>query len=82
MKAHSGEPPKEAGVGTSRREHRLRPPDLMDALDERPPLARLILLGAQHVAVVSSVLEDVFIIGCSSQTLTDLRKQNRGSTSR
>src|SRR3984885_16252201 len=62
MKAEAGEQPKEEGVGTPRREQRLRPPDLIYGLDERPPLAHLILLGAQHVAVICPYLVFVTLI--------------------
>jgi xanthine permease XanP len=62
MKAEPVEPPKDAGVGTPRSEPRLRPPDLIYGLDERPPLAHLILLGAQHVAVICPYLVFVTLI--------------------
>jgi xanthine permease XanP len=62
MKAEPVEPPKDAGVGTPRSEQRLRPPDLIYGLDERPPLAHLILLGAQHVAVICPYLVFVTLI--------------------
>ncbi|HET6219613.1 MAG TPA: solute carrier family 23 protein [Acidobacteriaceae bacterium] len=56
------EPPRGAGVGPLRREQHLRPPDLIYGLDERPPLTPLILLGAQHVAVICPYLVFVTLI--------------------
>src|ERR1700677_491318 len=44
------------------RHERERPPDLIYGLDERPPLAHLILLGAQHVAVICPYLVFVTLI--------------------
>jgi len=46
----------------SRRDQRERPPDLIYGLDERPPLPHLILLGAQHVAVICPYLVFVALI--------------------
>ncbi len=46
----------------SRRDQRERPPDLIYGLDERPPLLHLILLGAQHVAVICPYMVFVALI--------------------
>jgi NCS2 family nucleobase:cation symporter-2 len=46
----------------SRRDQRERPPDLIYGLDERPPLPHLILLGAQHVAIICPYLVFVTLI--------------------
>src|ERR1700757_2593203 len=46
----------------SRNDQRERPPDLIYALDDRPPPAHLILLGAQHVAVICPYLVFVALI--------------------
>jgi xanthine permease XanP len=62
MSAPSVEPPKKSAAGPPRREQPLRPPDLIYGLDERPPLLRLILLGAQHVAVICPYLVFVTLI--------------------
>jgi xanthine permease XanP len=59
MTAQSVEPSKTVSDGAPPREQVLRPPDLIYGLDERPPLVHLILLGAQHVAVICPYL--VFI---------------------
>ena len=56
MSAPSVEPSKQIAASPPRREQHLRPPDLIYGLDEGPPLARLILLGAQHVAVICPYL--------------------------
>src|SRR6516225_2738826 len=61
MSAQSVEQSKKAADGQVQREH-LRPPDLIYGLDERPPLAHLILLGAQHVAVICPYLVFVTLI--------------------
>jgi NCS2 family nucleobase:cation symporter-2 len=45
-----------------RREQSLRPPDLIYGLDDRPPLVHLILLGAQHVAVICPYLVFITLI--------------------
>jgi len=50
----------------SRRDQRERPPDLIYGLDERPPLLHLILLGAQHVAVICPYLVFVALIAQAS----------------
>ena len=49
-----------------RRDQRVRPPDLIYGLDDRPPLAHLILLGAQHVAVICPYLVFVALIAQAS----------------
>jgi len=52
------------GARASRHDQRERPPDLIDALDldERPPLLHLVLLGAQHVAIICPYLVFVTLI--------------------
>jgi xanthine permease XanP len=62
MTAQSVEPSKPVSADPPRRSQHLRPPDLIYGLDERPPLARLILLGAQHVAVICPYLVFVTLI--------------------
>jgi NCS2 family nucleobase:cation symporter-2 len=62
MTAQSVEPSKPVSVDPPRRSQHLRPPDLIYGLDERPPLAHLILLGAQHVAVICPYLVFVTLI--------------------
>ena len=70
MTAQPDEPSKEVGVGPSRRAKRLRPPDLIYGLDERPPLAHLILLGAQHVAVICPYLVFITLIAQAAGATT------------
>jgi xanthine permease XanP len=48
----------------------LRPPDLIYGLDDRPPLVHLILLGAQHVAVICPYLVFVALITRASGAST------------
>ena len=75
MTAQSVDPSKEVRVGPPGRAQCLRPPDLIFALDERPPLAHLILLGAQHVAVICPYLVFVTLIaqaaGASTTVASD-----------
>ena len=52
-----------ASVRPEPKDHgRVRPPDLIFALDERPPLPELLLLGIQHVAVICPYLVFVTLI--------------------
>src|SRR6516165_380748 len=62
MSAPLVETPKKIAAGSPRRDQRLRPSDLIYGLDERPPLAHLLLLGAQHVAVICPYLVFVTLI--------------------
>jgi xanthine/uracil permease len=57
-------------VDPSRRAQHLRPPDLIYGLDERPPLAHLILLGAQHVAVICPYLVFITLIAQAAGATT------------
>lgn len=50
------------GDAAPRREQHSRPADLIYALDERPPLLPLTLLGAQHVAVICPYLVFITLI--------------------
>ena len=61
-------PLEKVAAGPPRREQHLRPPDLIYGLDERPPLAHLILLGAQHVAVICPYLVFVTLIAQAAGT--------------
>jgi xanthine permease XanP len=54
----------------SRRDQPVRPPDLIYGLDDRPPLGHLILLGAQHVAVLCPYLVFVALITQASGAST------------
>jgi hypothetical protein len=54
----------------SRRAQHLRPPDLIYGLGERPPLAHLILLGAQHVAVICPYLVFITLIAQTAGATT------------
>ncbi|MBV8632846.1 MAG: hypothetical protein JOZ83_18120 [Silvibacterium sp.] len=49
-----------------RRDQPERPPDLIYGLNDRPPLAHLVLLGAQHVAVICPYLVFVALIAQAS----------------
>jgi NCS2 family nucleobase:cation symporter-2 len=69
MTAQSDQQSKEVGVDPSRRAQ-LRPPDLIYGLDERPPLAHLILLGAQHVAVICPYLVFITLIAQAAGATT------------
>ena len=62
MSAPLVETPKKIAAGSPRRDQRLRPSDVIYGLDERPPLAHLLLLGAQHVAVICPYLVFVTLI--------------------
>src|SRR5271170_7051184 len=62
MKSESVDTSKKTAVAAPRREQRVRPPDLIYGLDDRPPLTHLILLGAQHVAVICPYLVFVTLI--------------------
>jgi NCS2 family nucleobase:cation symporter-2 len=62
MTAQSGEPSKQVGVSPPQGAPPPRPPDLIYGLDERPPLPHLILLGAQHVAVICPYLVFITLI--------------------
>ena len=57
--------PKDA-ARPPRRDQRVRPPDLIYGLDDRPPLPHLILLGAQHVAVICPYLVLIALIAQAS----------------
>jgi NCS2 family nucleobase:cation symporter-2 len=73
MTAQPVEPSKKVGVGPPWCEQHLRPPDLIYGLDELPPPAHLILLGAQHVAVICPYLVFVTLIaqaGGATTTVT------------
>ncbi|MBV8672404.1 MAG: hypothetical protein JOZ33_03130, partial [Acidobacteriaceae bacterium] len=63
-------PPVDSSPGVAdrppRRDRHERPPDLIYGLDDRPPLAHLILLGAQHVAVICPYLVFVALIAQAS----------------
>jgi NCS2 family nucleobase:cation symporter-2 len=50
----------------------VRPPDLIYALDERPPIAHLILLGAQHIAVICPYLVFVTRVTQAAGASTDV----------
>jgi xanthine permease XanP len=54
--------PSQVAATARQPQQRVRPPDLIYAMDERPPLAHLILLGAQHVAVICPYLVFVTLI--------------------
>ena len=58
----SVEPSKKVAARPLRRDQALRPPDMIYGLDERPPLVHLVLLGAQHVAVICPYLVFVTLI--------------------
>src|SRR5215469_287009 len=60
------DPLPKVAAKASRRDQRERPPDLIYGLDERPPLGHLILLGAQHVAVICPYLVFVALIAQAS----------------
>ena len=62
MTGPSGEPPKDTSVGAPRSAQSVRPADLIFGLDDRPPLPHLILLGAQHVAVICPYLVFITLI--------------------
>jgi len=62
MSAPQVEPSKKVAAGPPQREQHVRPPELIYGLDERPPLPHLILLGAQHVAVICPYLVFVTLI--------------------
>ena len=50
----------------------MRPPDLIYALDERPPIVTLILPGAQHVAVICPYLVFVTLVTEAAGASTDV----------
>ena len=56
------DPSPKVAAEPPRRDQRVRPPDLIYGLDERPPLPHLILLGAQHVAVICPYLVFIALI--------------------
>jgi xanthine permease XanP len=62
MGTPSVDPSPKVAAEPPRRNQRVRPPDLIYGLDERPPLPHLILLGAQHVAVICPYLVFIALI--------------------
>ena len=62
MGTPSVDPSPKVAAEPPRRDQRVRPPDLIYGLDERPPLPHLILLGAQHVAVICPYLVFIALI--------------------
>jgi xanthine permease XanP len=62
MGTPSVDPSPKVAAEPPRRDLRVRPPDLIYGLDERPPLPHLILLGAQHVAVICPYLVFIALI--------------------
>jgi xanthine permease XanP len=72
MSSQTDEPPKSVAATRPQRGQPTRPPDLIYALDERPPLANLILLGAQQVAVICPYLVFVTLIAQEARASTDV----------
>jgi len=70
MTSEPVEASKKVAVAPPRREQHVRPPDLIYGLEDRPPLAHLVLLGAQHVAVICPYLVFVTLIAKTAGTST------------